>query len=259
MAVAATVNIRRDGPVAVLTLAAPPLNLLTQELRRAIRAAVEATASDTSVRAIVLGGEPNFCAGADLKEFAARSDPAVADAHCRNGHAMTLALSACDTPIIAAIEGSCLGGGLELALCCDLRIAARDARLGLPEIGRGIFPGTGGIPLLERLVGAARAKSLVMSGDVFEAGSGLTDGIVDRCVEPGTALEVALATARRLADQPAGSIAAIKRLVDGPFRARLAERLDAERAEYVAIYRREDAREGWRSFLEKRPAVWAHR
>lgn len=253
------VDVRSDGAVSVLTLAASPLNLLTQEFRRAIRGAVETAASDTSVRAIVLTGAPNFCAGADLKEFAARLDPAVAEAHCRNGHAMALALACCDKPTIAAIEGACLGGGFELALGCDVRIAARDARLGLPEIGRGVFPGTGGIPLLDRLVGATRAKGLVMGGEVFDARSELADGIVDRCAEPGAALELAIAAAHLLAAKPAGSLAAIKRLTDDPFRSRLAERLEAERAEYIAIYRREDAQEGWRSFLEKRAPIWAHR
>ena len=248
----------RDAGVAVLRLSVPPLNLLTQALRRAIREAVEAAEADTSVHAIVLTGGAQFCAGADLKEFAARSDPAVADAHCRNGHAMTMRLAGCDKPVLAAIVGACLGGGLELALCCDLRIAARDAKLGLPEIGRGIFPGTGGIPLLERLIGPVRAKSLAMSGEIFPASSELSDGIIDQRVEPGTALEATLGLARRLAAQPAGSVQAVKRLADQAFRARLSAHLDAEREEYVAAYQRHDAQEGWRSFLAKRAPVWAH-
>jgi enoyl-CoA hydratase/carnithine racemase len=200
----------------------------------------------------------NFCAGADLKEFSARSDPAIADAHCRNGHAMTLALVSCDKPLVAAIEGACLGGGFEIALCCDRRIAAGNARLGLPEIGRGIFPGTGGIPLLERLVGPSRTKELVLSGQIVEPSSPLMDGIVDQRVEPGTALGVALDLARDWAAQSAPSVQALKRLVDAEFRTRLQDRLEAERAEYVAAFSRADAREGWRAFLEKRAPVWTH-
>jgi enoyl-CoA hydratase/carnithine racemase len=252
------VEVSQESGVAVLRLSAPPLNLLTQNLRGAIREAAETAEADPRVRAIVLTGAPQFCAGADLKEFGARSDPAVAEAHCRNGHAMTLRLVSCDKPVIAAIEGACLGGGLEIALCCDLRIAARNAKLGLPEIKRGIFPGTGGIPLLERLIGPVRTKSLVLAGDIFEAASPLADGIVDQRTEPGASLATALEAAHRLAAQPAGSAQAIKRLADAEFRSRLAARLDAELTEYVAAYRRADAQEGWRSFLEKRPAVWAH-
>jgi enoyl-CoA hydratase len=253
-----SVEVSRDAGAAVLRLSAPPLNLLTQDLRRAIREAVEAAEADPRVRAIVLTGAPQFCAGADLKEFGARSDPAVAEAHCRNGHAMTLRLVSCDKPLIAAIEGACLGGGLEIALCCDLRIAARDAKLGLPEIRRGIFPGTGGIPLLERLIGPVRTKSLVLTGDIFEAASALADGIIDQRTEPGAALSAALEAAHRLAAQPAASAQAIKRLADAEFRTRLTHRLETERSEYIAACQRQDAQEGWRSFLEKRPAIWAH-
>lgn len=252
------IEVRQEAGVAVLRLSAPPLNLLTQDLRRAIREAVETAEADPSVRAIVLTGGPHFCAGADLKEFSARTDPAVADAHCRNGHAMALRLACCDKPLIAAIEGACLGGGLEIALCCDQRIAARTAKLGLPEINRGIFPGTGGIFLMERLIGPTRAKRLILSGETMEASSALADGIVDQRVEPGTALDVAREAALRLAGQPSGSVQAIKRLADAEFRRSLAAYLREELAEYVAAYRRSDAQEGWRSFLEKRPAVWAH-
>ncbi|MDP4026159.1 enoyl-CoA hydratase/isomerase family protein [Methylobacterium sp. NEAU 140] len=252
------VTIEREAAVAFVRLAAPPLNLLTQALRRALTDAVAAAEADPSVRALVVAGAENFCAGADLKEFGARVDPAVADAHGRNGHAMTLRLVGCDKPIVAAIEGACLGGGFEIALACDLRIAAHDARLGLPEIGRGVFPGTGGLPLLERLVGPARTKRIALGGEVFAAASPEADGIVDLRVEPGQALARALEVARAFSARPAGSVGAIKRLVDGDFRTRLAERLEVERAEYVAAFRRADAREGWRAFLEKRPPAWAH-
>lgn len=253
-----SVELEHEDGVAVLRLRASALNLLTQSLRRDIRTALERAAADLAIRAIVITGGANFCAGADLKEFGARSDPAVAEAHCRNGHAMTLALASCDKPLVAALEGACLGGGFEIALCCDARIAASNARLGLPEIGRGIFPGTGGVPLLERLVGPSRTKDLVLSGRIFETSSPAADGIVDQRVEPGTAFRIARDWARGWAAQPAGSVQAIKRLADGEFRHRLRDRLEAERAEYIAAFARADAREGWRAFLEKRAPAWTH-
>nr|WP_239555651.1 enoyl-CoA hydratase-related protein [Sphingomonas sp. JUb134] len=200
----------------------------------------------------------NFCAGADLKEFGRRSDPAVAEAHCRNGHAMALALVELDKPLIAAIEGACLGGGFEIALCCQMRIIAEGARLGLPEINRGGFPGTGGIPLLERLLGAARAYRWLARGEIYPIGAAETQGIVDEVVPTGAALDVSLRIANELAARPVHSMRAVTKLLHDDFRREFRAYLERERALYVAIYQTQDAAEGWNSFLEKRPPQWRH-
>lgn len=252
------VQAEQEGAVLLLRISAPPLNLLTQTLRREIREAIEKAGSDKSVRAVILTGGANFCAGADLREFEARSDPVMAESHCRNGHAMTMALAAINTPLIAAIEGACLGGGLELALCCDRRVAATDARLGLPEISRGVFPGTGGIKLLERLVGPSRAKQVMMAGEIFDASSSLADGIVDERVAPGQALAKAIELGHRLAERSGPALQMIKRLTDLAFLDELARYLETERTEYIRCYQRADSAEGWRAFREKRPAIWTH-
>lgn len=247
-----------QGPVAVMRLSAPPLNLLTQELRGAIAAAAEQLDSDKSVRAVVLTGGANFCAGADLKEFPSRRDPDIASQHCENGHRMVMRIARMAKPVIAAIEGACLGGGLELALACDFRIAAEDARLGLPEISRGVWPGTGGMFLLQLLVGPARAKDIVMHGTVFGATDDEAIGIINSRTAPGQALPTAVSIAEGLAAQPARSIAMIKRLADHEFLSRFAGYLTLERDAYIACYQSEDAAEGWQAFLDKRTPVWKH-
>jgi enoyl-CoA hydratase len=245
------IAVKLDDAVAVVSLKAPPLNLLTQPLRAALRETIERLDAEASVRAIVLTGGQHFCAGADLKEFPLRKDPAVARAHCLNGHAMMRSLVLSDTPIIAAIEGACLGGGFEIVLCCDLRIASSTARLGLPEIGRGNFPGTGGLPLLERLVGPSLAKRDASSPDAAN--------IIDETVEPGTALSSALAIAHRWAGVSAPSLQTIKQLIDLDFRKGIDARLDEECSRYVDCYLRADPHEGSRAFIEKRAPVWSHR
>jgi enoyl-CoA hydratase/carnithine racemase len=144
-------------------------------------------------------------------------------------------------------------------MCCDLRIASRTARLGLPEIGRGNFPGTGGLPLLERLVGSSRAKRLAYSGEIFEASSRDALDIVDEIVEPSTTLSSALAVAHRWAGVSAPSLQTIKQLIDLDFRNRLDALLREEYSRYLDCYMRADPHEGSQAFIEKRAPVWSHR
>ena len=255
----AGVSIARHDAVAVVRIDNPPLNLLTQGVRRALGDFFSTIADDGAVRAVVLApGGQHFCAGADMSEFPLRFDFEVARRHGENGHRMCLSLARCAVPVVAAIEGACLGGGLELALGCDFRVAAGSARLGLPEIRRGVWPGTGGMPLLARLVGDQRAKALVVGGDIMDARDARELGLVDRLAETGNAEEAALAWARELAGKPARPLQAAKRLLDQAFVARLEDHLGDELEAYVACYQTADAREGNRAFFEKREAVWTH-
>lgn len=237
----------------------PPLNLLTQDLRRVLGDSFLGFADDATVRAVVLtGGSGNFCAGADMKEFPLRFDAEVAREHGLNGQRMTLALLECPQPTIAAIEGACYGGGYELALSCDFRVAASLSRVGLPEIRRGVWPGTGGIPLLSRLIGASAAKRFIFEGETISAEAAHAAGMVDRLSERGTALETAIAWATALSKAPAHAVRTVKNLVDdewiGSVRAYFRREIEA----YVACYQWEDAREGNRAFFEKREPKWAH-
>jgi enoyl-CoA hydratase len=257
--VSSGVSLTMYEAVAVVRIDNPPLNLLTQDVRRALGDFFSDIAADGTARAVLLApGEQHFCAGADMSEFPLRFDPEVARRHGENGHRMCLSLVRCALPVVAAIEGACMGGGLELALGCDFRVAAGSARLGLPEIRRGVWPGTGGMPLLARLVGDQRAKALVIGGDILDARDARELGLVDRLAETGNAEDVALVWARELAGKPARPLQAAKRLLDHAFVARLEAHLENELEAYVACYQTEDAREGNRAFFDKREPVWTH-
>lgn len=253
-------RVGQEGAVAVAAIDNPPLNLLTQDIRRSIAEAFAQFAADESVRAVILAsGDKHFCAGADMSEFPARFDPQVAREHGLNGQRMVLSIVRCPKPVIAAIEGVCLGGGMEIALACDFRIVAAGAKLGLPEIRRGVWPGTGGMYLLSRLVGAPVAKRMVMTGEVFSAQSLPTGGVVDAVTDDGRTLETAMEQAATLAAAPGQSVAIVKRLIDRGFLASFEDHLQAELEAYVACYQTEDAREGNRAFFEKRDPEWSHR
>jgi 3-hydroxyacyl-CoA dehydrogenase len=180
------------GPaIAVLTIANPPVNAMSMAVRRELLAAVQAAAADAAVAAVVLIGEGDkFIPGADIREF---GKPLAGP----SGRDVIAAIEACPKPVIAALGGNALGGGLEIALGCHFRVALEDGRLGLPEVNIGLLPGAGGTQRLPRLVGPARALELVTSGKTMSAAEALADGVVDELVE-GPLLAGALAFARRV-------------------------------------------------------------
>ena len=246
--------------VALLELHNPPLNLVTLDLTRELGEALAALATDGSVRAVIVAGagEKAFCAGSDIREFPQVRDRVV-DAKLRRENAVWTQLEDLPQPTIAAIEGWALGGGFELALCCDLRILAEDARVGLPEIRLAVIPGTGGPLRLTRLIGESRAKSLLYLGETVSAADAAALGIAYQVVPPGRTRTAALDLARRLADAPAAALRACKRAV------RASENLDRDAALAYAldlsgrVFRSEDVLEGVAAFLEKRPARFRHR
>ncbi len=255
-----SLRIEQRGAVAVVAIDNPPLNLLTQDIRQSLADVFESLAADDSVRATILAsGDRHFCAGADMSEFPARFDRQVARAHGLNGQRMVLSIIRCPKPVIAAIEGVCLGGGMEIALACDFRIASTGAKLGLPEIRRGVWPGTGGMYLLTRLVGPAAAKNIIMTGDIRTADSLRPTGVVDALTGDGEALEAAMDRASALVAAPGQSVLTVKRLIDREFLSSFEDYLREELEAYVACYQTEDAREGNRAFFEKRDPKWSHR
>ena len=259
-ATASGITTEREGAVLIVRIDNPPLNLLTQDVRHALGDVFEEVGRDDSVRAVILASGPkHFCAGADMTEFPLRFEPAIARAHGANGHRMMRALVACRKPVAAAIEGAGLGGGFELALGCDLRVMGRDGKVGLPEIHRGIWPGTGGMALLARLLGEHAARSIVLDGATFDAGAALAGGLCDRIAEEGDALPAALEVAERWAARPGASVGTVKQLMGQPFLERFDAHLARELEAYVACYQTADAREGNVAFFEKREARWSHR
>jgi enoyl-CoA hydratase/carnithine racemase len=260
LSAAGSVTVERDAAVAIVRIDRPPLNLLNQDVRQELGSSFARLADDDTVRVVVFASGPaNFCAGADMTEFPLRFDPLVADEHWRRAYRMTMNLLTLPKPVIAAIEGACFGGGLELALCGDRRLCAHDSKLGLPEIKRGVYPGAGGLLLLADLIGRHRAKQLTMVGSVLTAAEALRAGIVDETCEKGGVLASALCIAHQLADCSMPGLAAIKRLTDEPFLQRFAAHAEAERRAYVACYQTTDAREGNEAFFQKRAPSWKHR
>jgi len=254
-----TLALAHDPARAVLELRIqhPPLNLLNQEVRRELGSFFVALPALPGVRCVVFAsGERSFCAGADLKEYPLRFDPAIARAHVDNAHRMILALVESDTPVIAALRGPCLGGGLELALGCGYRIAARSSTFALPEVKRGAWPGTGGIALLARLVGFSRARRLLYSGETLSADDALLLGMLDEVVDDAALDERAHALAAVFAQQPATSVRTISELLDGSFRTAFREHLRREAESFVRAYQLPAAREGYQAFFEKRAPHW---
>jgi len=239
------------GGVVTLRLNRPPMNALSQAMLTAIGDAAASLQDDPAVKAVVvMGSEKALAAGADIKEF---GDQAAARAIGATFRRAFDGLAAVPRPVIAAIRGFALGGGMELALACDLRVAADSARMGQPEILLGIIPGAGGTQRLPRLIGPARAKELIWSGRQVKADEALAIGLVDRVVPADETEAAAVAWATELA---AGAVAAMglaKRAVDDGLDGPLARGNDIEAEAFVEVFGTEDAATGVASFLEHGP------
>jgi enoyl-CoA hydratase len=243
------------GRVARLTLVNPPLNLVTRELLEALDLAIErlAVAPAGDVRAVVVTGtgERAFSAGSHVGEFESQRGPAGRARHeLESGVARRLA--ELPMPTIAAIEGHCLGGGLELALCCDIRIASETARLGLPEVKLAVIPGSGGTQRLPRVVGVTRAKELILTGRVLTATDAEAIGLVNRVVPAGTAVAAARELGSEIAARGPVAVREAKRLIDTALDHDIGAGLVAEFEASERIFATEDMVEGARSFFEKR-------
>jgi enoyl-CoA hydratase/carnithine racemase len=225
-----------------------------------IAAAAAAAAEDAGeVRAVILyGGEKVFAAGADIKEMA-EADYAAMTARSGRLQAALSLVAAIGKPVVAAITGYALGGGLELALAADFRVAGSKARLGQPEIQLGIIPGAGGTQRLSRLVGPAKAKDLVFTGRMVTADEAHVIGLVDRVAPDESVYSAALDLVRQYATGPALALRAAKQAIDYGLGVDLATGLEIERVQFAALFGTQDQREGMRSFLEKtRPAFTGH-
>ncbi len=239
-----------DG-VVVVRLQNPPMNALSQALLRRLRDTMQKLGADETVKAIVVaGGEKAFAAGADISEFGGQE---AARAISQSFREAFDAIAAIPRPVIAAIRGYALGGGLELAMTCDFRVAGETARLGQPEILLGIIPGAGGTQRLTRLVGPARAKEIIWSGRQVRAEEAHAIGLVDRVVAPGEEVHAALHWATELAKGPVVAIGLAKRVIDDGLGRPLADGLDLEREAFVEVFGTEDARTGVQSFLADGP------
>jgi enoyl-CoA hydratase len=243
------------GRVAHLTLVDPPLNLVTRPLLEELAAALatlEAAAPD-DVRVVVVtgSGERAFSAGSHVGDFENQRGPAGRERHeLESGVATRLARL--PMPTIAAIEGNALGGGLELALCCDIRIASERAKLGLPEVRLAVTPGAGGTQRLPRVVGAARARELILTGRIIDAAEADRIGLVTHVVPAGEVLAAADAIAAQIAARGPIAVREAKRLIEVASELAIDAGLAAELDASDRVFASDDMLEGARSFFAKR-------
>jgi enoyl-CoA hydratase len=241
---------RRSDGVAVVTLDNPKVNALSSELLRQLHGAARLLTDDPPGAVVVTGSDRVFAAGADITEFGGPAEAKVI------GEQFLRALNAvAEIPraTIAAVSGVALGGGCELALACDFRIASERAKFGQPEILLGIIPGGGATQRLPRLIGAARAKDLIFTGRQVGAAEALSLGLVDEVVAEGEALERAIAKAAELARGPVVAHGLAKRAIDRGLDITLGGGLDLEQELFVKVFETDDARTGVSSFLRDGP------
>ncbi|WP_116952225.1 enoyl-CoA hydratase/isomerase family protein [Jiangella endophytica] len=240
--------------VGTIRLDRPPMNALAAAMQDGLLAAAAEVTERRDVRAVVVyGGEKVFAAGADIKEMAGWSYTDMVDRSVALQAAFT-AVARIPKPTVAAVTGYALGGGCELALACDLRFAAADAKLGQPEILLGLIPGAGGTQRLSRLVGPSRAKDLIFTGRMVGAEEALAIGLVDRVIPAGEDVYAAAAEwAGRFATGPAYALRAAKEAIDRGLSTDLDTGLELERQQFAGLFATEDRATGMRSFIENGP------
>jgi enoyl-CoA hydratase/carnithine racemase len=257
------VNVEQDDVgVAVVTIDNPPVNALKAALLEELEEELLRLDGDEGARAIVVrgGGERAFVAGADIKEFPAlRESPPGEGGSARGIQKLGAAMERMRTPVIAAIHGFCLGGGLELAMACDIRVAAEDAQLGQPEIKLGLIPGGGGTQRLPRLVGHGRALLLNLTGEPISGAEAYEWGLVERVVPAGELMEAALALARMLAERSPFAVGVVNGLAAETRDLPLGDGLKREAEGFRRCLGSDDGLEGVTAFIAKREPRWTGR
>lgn len=241
------------GPVLIMQLNRPQArNAATLEMAEAMASALDALDSQPELRVgIITGAGGSFCAGMDLKGFLQGKRPSLPG---RGFCGLTMRPPA--KPLIAAVEGYALAGGFELALACDLIVAARDAQFGLPEVKRGLAASAGGLLRLPKRLPYHVAMECILTGDMFGAERFAQLGLVNRLTEPGGALDAALALAQTIAANGPLAVAASKQVASQSGEWPLAEMFDRQAVITAPVFSSQDAREGAAAFAEKRPPVW---
>lgn len=252
---------RIENGVAVVTLNNPPLNLVTLALTAELERTLDRLAADPAARVLVLtgAGERAFCAGSDVKEFPAMMGSGqVVEKKLAAENRTYGKVDDFPKPTIAAVRGLAYGGGLELAVCCDLLVVEEDARLALPEIKLGVFPGSGGTVRVTRRIGEGRAKEMMYLGEPIDARTALAWGLVNRVVPAGEALSVALRMAEELATRPGKALQLCKRAIDLAFDTTEDDAITRTLALSDEAFASADGKEGVRAFFEKRPPRFSH-
>lgn len=250
----ATVNCHIKENIAVLTLSNPPLNVVTRELTLALQEHLDALAQCGDVRALVITGEGSkaFCAGSDIAEFSQWLEPGrIVPEKLALQHQVFGQLDHYPKPVVAALNGLTFGGGLEIALCCDLLVAEAHAKLALPEIKLGVFPSSGGPLRVVRRIGEARARELILLGEPIDATTALNWGLVSRVVGTGEGLGAALGLARQLAKRPPVAYGLGKAIISASLDLPESEALAFSLESSAKAFSSPECAEGVRAFLAK--------
>lgn len=249
-----TLKIEKKENVVVVKINRPPLNVLSTKVYSELFSAFDQLEGDETCEAVILTseGEKAFCAGLDVKEVEGKDIRGILDFVWGVSKKTMDRISSFMKPTICAMFGLVLGGGVELALCCDMRIASKDTQLGFPEINLGIIPGSGGTIRLPRLVGIALAKQILLTGENISAEFAQSIGIVNAVVEKERLMEEAYSIAKKLASKPKIAYALIKKCVENGVDMDISSGLNFELSSFVIAYTSHDGREGLRAFVERR-------
>jgi len=249
-----TLLIEKEGAVVVIKMNRPPVNPLSAKAYIEMYDVLCALEADETVRAVVVTatGEKAFAAGLDIKDVMGKTVSEILNFQQNVSKRCLDKLSGLGKPTIAAVFGLALGGGAEVALCCDMRIASETAVFGLPEVNLGIMAGSGGTQRLPRLIGAAKAKELLFMGDTITAEEAFRIGLVNRVVPKEKLMEEVMAVAQKLAAKPVVALNLIKSAVDQGLNTDLASGLMLEMQSFILAFTSEDGREGISAFVEKR-------
>ncbi len=255
------VRISIEDRVALLTLDYPPLNVLNTATVTELDDALDELLANDEVKAMVItgGGQYAFIAGADINQIASVKSPEEARGLVTMGHALLSKMESAKKPIIAAINGYCLGGGLELAMACHMRICNNRVQLGQPEISLGIIPGFGGTQRLPRLVGKGKALELILTGARISGAEAANIGLVNKAVPAAEVVRTAMGLAKKIASFGKLAIAAVLEAVDEGMETSLEEGLEIEAHKFAGLVGTEDMKEGLTAFLEKRQPKFVDR
>jgi len=258
------IKIKVEEDVAILTISRPPenkVNVLTAKTMQELDQAIDECAKDDKIKAVVITGEGpyTFVAGADIKEIASIGSRNQAIDLVKKGQGVFNKIENLDKPVICAVNAICLGGGMELAMACHIRIASDRAKFGQPEILLGIIPGFGGTQRLLRLCGLAKAREILLTGDQISAKDALEIGLVNQVVPEGRLLKESVGLAKKIASKPQMAVRLIQKAVREGCEETLQEGLNLEAELFGDVCETQDMKEGVRAFLEKRQPKFEHR
>ncbi|MGE7120309.1 enoyl-CoA hydratase/isomerase family protein [Peribacillus sp. NPDC097264] len=255
------VRVEKENQLAIVTIDNPPLNVISRQVFQGLSEVFTQLKDDNEIVAVLItgSGDMAFAAGADIKEFPQMMGNPNMKETVRESHGVLTQIDQFPKPTIAVLNGMTLGGGCELALACDLRVAEVGVQIGLPEVKLGLFPGAGGTQRLSRLVGNAKAKEMIFTGDPLSAQEAEKIGLVNKVVDEGSALNESKKLASRMTRHSLQALSRIKKAIDEGSESTLEQGLELETNLFEEIFQTEDVKEGVAAFLEKRKPAFSHR